>query len=287
MKNVRNGLLLVVFLAACATIAPAQTCDSLDAVYWLLGDWQASIGEDMTVESWRAGGPGTFEGFAETRSRASNELINSESLRLVEMSGEVFYIAKVRHNDLPVAFKMTTCSNNIAVFENPNHDFPRRLEYRFAGEGRITVNVSDGVDEGFTVNFETKVETTETDTPFCDEITAAVEACGMEPEVTDTGDTCRVHAGAPTATVAEGPSPSMVIRSYLEDSGWSEDLQYAADGPGTSGFTFRKGEILCRFSVGAPAYLEGGRIISAEMYEIDADCPPEAPEEETPPEEPQ
>jgi hypothetical protein len=282
MKYMRTTILLVVFLATCWTIAPAQTCDSLDTIHWMLGDWQASIGEDLTVEAWKAAGPGTFEGMSETRSRTTNELINGESLRLVEMSGEVFYIAKVRHNDLPVAFKMTECSGNRAVFENPAHDFPRRLEYRFVDENKITVNVSDGRDEGFTVNFKTRTEPT--DTPFCDEITAALAGCGVEPEVTETSDTCHAHTSAPTATVAEGAAPSTVIRNYLTDTGWREDLRYAADGPGTSGFTFRKGDILCRFNVGAPAYLEDGKIISAELYEIDAVCPPETAGEESQPE---
>ena len=107
----------------------------------------------------------------------------------------------------------------------------------------------------------------------------------MEPEVTETADTCRVHASAPTTTVAEGAAPSEVIRTHLKRNGWREDLRSAADGPGTSGFTFRRGDIACRFNLGAPAYLEEGRIISAELYDIDAVCPPETPGEESQPEE--
>ena len=84
---------------------------------------------------------------------ATNELLSSESLRIVEMSGEVFYLAKVGENDLPVAFKLTDCSETHAVFENAGHDFPRRLEYRLTGEERMIVRVSDGAENGFEMKF--------------------------------------------------------------------------------------------------------------------------------------
>ena len=61
---------------------------------------------------------------------ADDEVVNYETLRLVAMSDGVFYIAKVTHNDLPVPFRLTQCSEGVAVFENPAHDAPRRLIYR-------------------------------------------------------------------------------------------------------------------------------------------------------------
>ena len=83
--------------------------------------------------------------------------VSQESLRLVEMSGEVFYVAKVGHNDLPIAFKLTSGSDDRAVFENPQHDFPKRLEYRLT-EGRLVVTVSDGGTRGFTLDFTRTTE---------------------------------------------------------------------------------------------------------------------------------
>ena len=74
-------------------------------------------------------------------------------LRLVEMAGGVFYISKVTHNELPVAFRLNECADGRFVFDNPAHDFPRRLEYLLAPDGRLTVNVSDGGEKGFSLNF--------------------------------------------------------------------------------------------------------------------------------------
>lgn len=145
---------IATWLFASAGWAGASDCASLSVARWLLGDWVA--GGDKTVfhESWADVGPQTFEGMGSERSMADGEVIGSEALRLVEMAGGVFYIAKVAHNELPVAFRLTECGTNRLVFENPAHDFPRRLEYRQEAGGRMAVAVSDGKDKGFTLNFE-------------------------------------------------------------------------------------------------------------------------------------
>ena len=48
-----------------------------------------------------------IEGAGATRESGSSTVETTETLRLVEMSGEVFYLAKTRQNPLPVAFKLS------------------------------------------------------------------------------------------------------------------------------------------------------------------------------------
>lgn len=128
-------------------------CDSLQSVAWLLGDWRGGSGDNILLESWVEISPKTFEGLGETRSKAGNMLQSHEMLRLLDMDGEIFYLAKVGHNALPVAFKLSQCSDMNAVFDNPDHDFPQKLVYRLAGKDRLSVTVSDGNDKGFTIYF--------------------------------------------------------------------------------------------------------------------------------------
>ena len=140
-------------LLATSSIGIASPCQSLDTARWLLGDWIADHGDKMVAESWQALGPRTFEGLGTTTAKSGAASTDSEALRLVEMAGEVFYIAKVRHNPYPVSFRLSTCSTTQLVFENPSHDFPRKLEYTLADDGTMTVVVSDGADNGFTLHF--------------------------------------------------------------------------------------------------------------------------------------
>ena len=69
------------------------------------------------------------------------------------MGDGVFYIAKVGHNDLPVAFRLSECEAGRFAFVNAGHDFPRRLDYVRQGNDRLSVRVSDGGDKGFTLDF--------------------------------------------------------------------------------------------------------------------------------------
>ena len=95
----------------------------------------------------------TFEGRGESRALNSNELLSSETLRLADFAGEIFYIAKVGHNDLPVAFRLIECADHRAVFENQQHDFPKILEYQQTSQDTLEVDVSDGSDNGISFRF--------------------------------------------------------------------------------------------------------------------------------------
>lgn len=139
-------------LAACVPSAFAADCSSLYALAGFLGDWKGEGEQTVFEESWRVLGPATWEGRG-TETPKAGGVASAEELRLVEMGGSVFYLAKVSHNDLPVAFRLVECEGGRFVFENPAHDFPRRLEYAFTADGGLTVHVSDGVSKGFALAF--------------------------------------------------------------------------------------------------------------------------------------
>ncbi len=150
MQAVLRSLLFLVASAACSVVQ-AQSCSNLEAARWLLGEWRATRGDRQILERWQQVSSATFEGMG-TTSRDSR-LLESETLRLVAMEQRVFYVAKVAHNDLPVAFALTRCDSQRLVFENPAHDFPRKLEYQLTGADTLSVRVSDGGEKGFTLRF--------------------------------------------------------------------------------------------------------------------------------------
>lgn len=152
MKKLLRFLLLII---AASPFGPAQAsdCKSLDSLRWLLGDWTADGSKTTFHESWVEVGPRIFQGTGTERAKANGAVNDGEELRLVEMAGEVFYVSKVTHNELPVAFRLNACSDGRFVFDNPAHDFPRRLEYRLQPDGRLAVSVSDGADKGFALDY--------------------------------------------------------------------------------------------------------------------------------------
>jgi hypothetical protein len=155
--RVHAGAALAVLLGACvpagAVLADAATCTGLDDLTWLVGAWRAESGDSVITETWAAVSRDTFEGRGVTRARADGAQRDSEDLRLLAMGDGVFYVAKVAHNAQPVGFRLTACSGDRYVFENAAHDFPRRIEYRRRGEDRLDVQVSDGAERGFLLEF--------------------------------------------------------------------------------------------------------------------------------------
>lgn len=121
----------------------AQTCDNLDQLQWLVGDWKSDRKNGVVLESWEQTSPLTFEGVGITLSKAGDE-IDREWLRLLSMKNQIFYLAKVDHNSLPVPFQLTLCQPNRLIFQNPQHDFPKVITYYQKDESRLTVTISDG-----------------------------------------------------------------------------------------------------------------------------------------------
>ena len=90
------------FLLILQTAAQAKSCSTLESLTWLIGDWKSEDSKLKINESWKRISDKTFEGSGYTYSIEKNKIVSSETLRLVEMTGEVFYVAKVASNNLPV-----------------------------------------------------------------------------------------------------------------------------------------------------------------------------------------
>jgi len=154
-------LMAVTAIVVWPALTAASPCESLQVARWLLGDWVASGEKSQFHESWSELGPRTYEGIGSEHTTSDGNITGTESLRLVEMAGGVYYVAKVSHNELPVAFRLNECGADRLVFENSAHDFPRRLEYRHGADDRMIVSVSDGADQGFTLELVRRAAGTE------------------------------------------------------------------------------------------------------------------------------
>ncbi|KAF7786134.1 hypothetical protein PRUB_a0606 [Pseudoalteromonas rubra] len=144
---------LVLFCLAFQCTAQEKACNTLNALNWLTGNWHSENSKLKFSESWSRISEKTFEGYGQTYSIVKNKVVSAESLRLVEMSGEVFYLAKVASNTLPTAFKLTRCDADSAVFENSRHDFPNKIRYQLNKDKNISVFVSGEDGKGFSIEF--------------------------------------------------------------------------------------------------------------------------------------
>lgn len=133
--------------------APGAGSADLKAVAWLAGCWRAGGGPFATEEQWMAPLGGLMVGMSRTvregRARAWEFLL----IRLVE--GRLVYWAHPSGQD-PTAFPAMSVGEGDAVFVNPEHDFPKRIEYRRASADWIVAAVygdAEGGEPAFTLDY--------------------------------------------------------------------------------------------------------------------------------------
>lgn len=108
---------------------------SLAALSWMLGSWVLVEGERASYEVWRVEDERTLVGAA--RSEQGGRVTSWEHLRIVQQGegpdGLVVYLASPMGR-FPTAFARVEQQEQRVAFENPAHDFPRRITYWRQGE---------------------------------------------------------------------------------------------------------------------------------------------------------
>lgn len=114
-----------ILLLGVAGAAPAPLLD------WIGGHWCTELGEETVEEVWLPPHGGVAIGLS--RTRTGERTTAFEYLRIVEVDGVPSYIAQPGGRP-PTTFTRTASGDNWIRFENPEHDFPQRIEYRRDGD---------------------------------------------------------------------------------------------------------------------------------------------------------
>ena len=108
---------------------------------WFAGCWQIARGEQVIDEQWMAPRAGVMLGMSRTVRAGRTTSIEFVTLRVVD--GTIVYEANPS-GQKPTTFRATTASPDRAVFENPSHDYPKRIVYERKGSAAITASIDDG-----------------------------------------------------------------------------------------------------------------------------------------------
>lgn len=132
--NLSKSILLGA-LAACIPVfstpaARANAAAQTDPLDWIQGDWCGGTDAERIEEHWLPSHGGLHLGIG--RTLKGSRTSNFEFLRIDLVDGIATYIAQP-DGAPPTAFKRTAGGQNWVRFENPQHDFPRRVEYRRTG----------------------------------------------------------------------------------------------------------------------------------------------------------
>lgn len=108
---------------------------------WLTGPWVGTRGTNGTTsieERWSPPRGGAMLAVSRTVSR--DKMSAFEFLRIVERDGGLVYIAQP-NGAAPTEFVMTEFGAKRAVFENPRHDYPKRIVYELSPEGGLSATI--------------------------------------------------------------------------------------------------------------------------------------------------
>ena len=122
-------------LAACIPglsmpITRANGAARTDGLDWIQGDWCGGAENERIEEHWLSSHGGLRLGLG--RTLQGSRTASFEFLRIDAVDSVATYIAQPEGAP-PTAFKRTAGGKDWVRFENPQHDFPKRVEYRRTG----------------------------------------------------------------------------------------------------------------------------------------------------------
>jgi len=115
----------------------------LDAVGILVGSWTGKAGADSWEEHWTHAAGGTLVGAARAVGEGKTKFW--EALRIETHPNNMVYVAQPKKGP-PTDFALSPQSTKTKlVFENPQHDFPKRITYELVGrELRVEIAGAPG-----------------------------------------------------------------------------------------------------------------------------------------------
>ena len=110
---------------------------------WLAGHWCSRGGGELIEEFWLP--PEGDVALGVSRTIQDGRTTSFEFMRIQSEQGVVQYVALLAGQP-PTAFRLTASGADWARFENPQHDFPTRIEYRRTAAGLHAEIAGPGTD---------------------------------------------------------------------------------------------------------------------------------------------
>lgn len=138
--------MLILVLLMLGSLCSAQTAKpSINDLAWLAGCWEANVRGRKVNEQWMKPGGGIMLGMARTVAQGKAAEFEFTQIR-EDKDGSIYYVAKPS-GQAEASFKLVILQNKkMAVFENPQHDFPQRIIYSRLSDGSLFARVEATVN---------------------------------------------------------------------------------------------------------------------------------------------
>jgi hypothetical protein len=111
----------------------------------LQGTWKMETSKGILYEGWQKLSDTLMQGGSYKIKERDTAFFERVSLK--RTASGIFYVPIVEENNLQsVGFKLTSYNNNSFIFENPEHDFPKRIIYEIISPDSLHAYIDDGVN---------------------------------------------------------------------------------------------------------------------------------------------
>ena len=144
----KQKLSIILLSAVVSYTAAGQTASSASQSFkklsWMEGTWNRTNAKPGRTahERWEKNGNLEMKGWGVSMNGADTAFV--EKLKLIVKDNSVYYVAEVPGNQGETLFKLTQVSDKSVVFENPQHDFPKKIEYILDGKKLKATISADG-----------------------------------------------------------------------------------------------------------------------------------------------
>lgn len=123
--------------------------NDLDKFDWLQGTWTRTNAKPgrSGVEIWQKRSDSEMTGQGISLKGSDTTFV--EKLKIIMKDDAIYYVADVPENKEPILFKLTSHSKNRLVFENPQHDFPKKITYELLRNKLKATTAGDGKEIEF------------------------------------------------------------------------------------------------------------------------------------------
>jgi Domain of unknown function (DUF6265) len=144
--------LAIVLLTAVAHAQAPAAKPTLQDFAWLAGHWRIEQADRIIDEHWMAPAGNLMMGMA--RNVQAGKVREYEfTLLRQEPNGDILYVASPA-KQTETAFKLTSLRDGEAVFENPEHDFPKKVIYARQPDGSLLAAIEGPGRDGKTRRVE-------------------------------------------------------------------------------------------------------------------------------------
>lgn len=130
-------------LVVTPTIAPVHASDAMEFPEWMAGRWERVSGDSWAEEVWTKARGDIMFGVAHSGNSYSTTFW--EQMRIERGDANALILWIVSADQKPVPFEANLSTENRMIFENPQHDYPQRIEYwREKGMLKAEISQMDG-----------------------------------------------------------------------------------------------------------------------------------------------